>query len=225
MYYKLGQLCFVTNQGKRCYKLGQQHYYKLGQILLQVEAPTTNQGNLYYKIGQLLQTGAKCITNWGRYYKLGQLLQLGRNSSRDEFQIQRIFLTLATKQEDGDSSFSEAKVELLDQSLSDNLYQSLSGFLAPFQFPLKCLLSLRPTNQTLLVFLDDAAIHIFLKVSIKRPETLCGFSIVFMCCMVLTNFQLLAQIKSLPCFTYRTIFMKFFNMRTFIKLLIFNHFI
>ena len=25
----------------------------------------------YYKIGPLLQIGAKFITNWGRYYKLG----------------------------------------------------------------------------------------------------------------------------------------------------------
>ena len=31
----------------------------------------------YYKIGPLLQIGAKFITNWGRYYKLGQLLQIG----------------------------------------------------------------------------------------------------------------------------------------------------
>ena len=37
----------------------------------------TNQGSRYYQIGQLLQIGAKCITNWGRYYKLGQLLQIG----------------------------------------------------------------------------------------------------------------------------------------------------
>ena len=35
MYYKLGQLYFIKNQCKRCYKLGQLHYYKLGQVLLQ----------------------------------------------------------------------------------------------------------------------------------------------------------------------------------------------
>ena len=78
MYYKLGQACFtnwgsfvllqirtnavtnlgsfiITNWGKWCYKLG----------------------NRYYKMGQLLQIGAKLITNWGRYYKLGQSLQIG----------------------------------------------------------------------------------------------------------------------------------------------------
>ena len=32
----------------------------------------------YYKLGQrLLQIGARFITNWGRYYKLRQLLQSG----------------------------------------------------------------------------------------------------------------------------------------------------
>ena len=57
--FKLGQLCFITNQSKYCYKLGQLHYYKLGHVLLQI--------------------GAKFITNWDRYYKLGQLL-LGHNN-------------------------------------------------------------------------------------------------------------------------------------------------
>ena len=75
--YKLRQLCFITNQGKGSYKLGQLHYYKLGQVLLQIGAAITNQGNRYYKIGQLLEIGAKFITNWGKYYKLGQLLQIG----------------------------------------------------------------------------------------------------------------------------------------------------
>ena len=57
--FKLGQLCFITNQSKYCYKLGQLHYYKLGHVLLQI--------------------GAKFITNWDRYYKLGQLL-FGHNN-------------------------------------------------------------------------------------------------------------------------------------------------
>ena len=34
LFYKLGQLCFITNEGKRYYKLGQLHYYKLGHVLL-----------------------------------------------------------------------------------------------------------------------------------------------------------------------------------------------
>ena len=46
-------------------------YYKLGQTLLQIGvasllqigAAITNYGNCYYKIGQLLLTGAKCITS------------------------------------------------------------------------------------------------------------------------------------------------------------------
>ena len=68
MYYKLGQACvmnwgsfFITNQGKRCYKLGQLlqnsttviikqgSYYKLGQNVLQIGAGITNQGN-YHKL-------------------------------------------------------------------------------------------------------------------------------------------------------------------------------
>ena len=56
MYYKLRQAC-VTNWSSF--------------VLLQIRA------NAFYKLGQLLQISAKCITNWGRYYKLGQLLQIG----------------------------------------------------------------------------------------------------------------------------------------------------
>ena len=48
--YNLGQLCFITNQSKRCYKSGQFHCYKLGQVLLQIGSAITNQGNRYYKI-------------------------------------------------------------------------------------------------------------------------------------------------------------------------------
>ena len=33
---------FYYNQGKHCYKLGQLHYYKLGQVLLQIGAAITN---------------------------------------------------------------------------------------------------------------------------------------------------------------------------------------
>ena len=40
--YKFEQLCFITNWGKRYYKLGQLSYYKLGQMLLQFEAAITN---------------------------------------------------------------------------------------------------------------------------------------------------------------------------------------
>ena len=52
MYYKLGgaslcfdkliQLCFITNYGKHCHKLEQPHYYKLGEVLLQIGAAITN---------------------------------------------------------------------------------------------------------------------------------------------------------------------------------------
>ena len=71
MYYKLGQAC-VTNWGSF--------------VLLQIRANVvtnwgsfiiTNWGKCCYKLGQLLQIGAKCITNCGRYYKLGLLLQIG----------------------------------------------------------------------------------------------------------------------------------------------------
>ena len=40
LYYKLGQLCFIINQGTRCYKLGS--YHKLWQNLLQIRAGITN---------------------------------------------------------------------------------------------------------------------------------------------------------------------------------------
>ena len=45
-------------------------------MLLEIEEAITNNGNSYYKIGQILQIGAKFITNWGIYYKLAQLLQI-----------------------------------------------------------------------------------------------------------------------------------------------------
>ena len=56
VFTKLGQLCIITNWGKRYYKLRQLHFI-------------TNWGKCYYKLGQLF-----FITNWGKcYYKLGQL--------------------------------------------------------------------------------------------------------------------------------------------------------
>ena len=36
----------------------------MGQTLLQIGAAISDQGKLYYKLAQLLQTGA-IITNWG----------------------------------------------------------------------------------------------------------------------------------------------------------------
>ena len=66
MYYKLGQAC-VTNWGSF--------------VLLQIRANiVTNWGHLhYYKLGQvLLQIRATVITKLGSYYKLGQnFLQFG----------------------------------------------------------------------------------------------------------------------------------------------------
>ena len=68
----------IINWGKLVLQIGAAlFYYKLGQTLLQIGAAITNEGNRYYKIGQLLQIGAIFITNWGRYYKLGLLLQIG----------------------------------------------------------------------------------------------------------------------------------------------------
>ena len=57
--HKLGKLCFITNQGKRCYKLGQLHYCKLGQVLLQI-GPT------------ITKITATVVTKYSSYYKLGQ---------------------------------------------------------------------------------------------------------------------------------------------------------
>ena len=58
---KWGQVCFITNQGKRSYKFGQ---------LLQIRATViANQGS-YQKLGQnILQIGAG-FTNQSNYYKL-----------------------------------------------------------------------------------------------------------------------------------------------------------
>ena len=61
---------FYYNQGKHCYKLGQLHYYKLGQILqirstlLQNRGVITNWAKIYDKLGQVLQIRT-IITNWG----------------------------------------------------------------------------------------------------------------------------------------------------------------
>ena len=40
------------------------HYYKLGQVLLQIGAAITNWGKTYYKLEQVLQIRT-IITNWG----------------------------------------------------------------------------------------------------------------------------------------------------------------
>ena len=53
----------ITKRGKIYYKEGQLFYYKVGQDLLQSVAGITKLG--------------KIITKWGRYYKVGQLLQSG----------------------------------------------------------------------------------------------------------------------------------------------------
>ena len=79
MYYKLGQACernwgrffLITNQGKRCYNLGQFCHYKLGQLLQIRAIVITREVRIYYNMGQdLLQVRAG-ITNQGSYYKLG----------------------------------------------------------------------------------------------------------------------------------------------------------
>ena len=60
-------------------------YYKLGQTLLQIWAPSLLQiranvvtnWDSYYKLGQPLLQDRAVITNWGKmYYKLGQVLQI-----------------------------------------------------------------------------------------------------------------------------------------------------
>ena len=69
---KLGQLRFITNWGKRYYKLGQLFLLQIGASVITNSGSLiiTNQGS-YFKLGQpLLQIGA-AITNWGNYYKLG----------------------------------------------------------------------------------------------------------------------------------------------------------
>ena len=68
MYYKLGKLAL---------QIEVVWFYKLGQVFLQIEPAITNQGNRFYKIGQLLQIETNVlqigagITNQGNYYKLG----------------------------------------------------------------------------------------------------------------------------------------------------------
>ena len=59
--------------------MGQLRYYKLGQVLLQIGAAITNYGNCYYKIGKLLQIGAKFITNWGITVSTGTSTKTRKN--------------------------------------------------------------------------------------------------------------------------------------------------
>ena len=68
--YKAGQKLLqseaafgITKRGKIYYKVGQLFYYKVGQDLLQSGAGITKWDNV--------------ITKRGRYYKVGQLLQSG----------------------------------------------------------------------------------------------------------------------------------------------------
>ena len=77
----------ITNWGKLLLKIGAAlFYYKLGQTLLQIGAASllqigasvvTNWGS-YCKLEQPLFQNRAVITNWGKiYYKLGQLLLSG----------------------------------------------------------------------------------------------------------------------------------------------------
>ena len=66
MYYKLGQAC-VTNWGSFVLlQIRENVVTNWGSFIVTNRASVvTNSDNRYYKIGQLLQIGAKYITNWG----------------------------------------------------------------------------------------------------------------------------------------------------------------
>ena len=75
---QIGAVFFIKNKGKRFYKLEQLHYYKLGQVLLQIgqllqiRVTVTTKQSSYYKLGQNVLQILAAITNEGNYYKLGQ---------------------------------------------------------------------------------------------------------------------------------------------------------
>ena len=84
MYYTWGKLVlqigaalFYYKSGLTLLKIESASFLQIRVSVVTIEEAIANYGNRYYKIGQLLQIGAKHITNWGRYYKLGQLLQIG----------------------------------------------------------------------------------------------------------------------------------------------------
>ena len=76
MYYKLGQAC-VTNWGSFVLLQIRENVTNWGSFIITNWGIYYKLGNRYYKIGELLQIGARFITHWGRYYKFGQLLQIG----------------------------------------------------------------------------------------------------------------------------------------------------
>ena len=49
-------------------------YFKVGQALFQsgAGAVLSKWVNVYFKVGQLFQSGAKVISKWGSYFKVGQ---------------------------------------------------------------------------------------------------------------------------------------------------------
>ena len=49
MYYKLGQLCFITNQEQSCCKLAGASLLQIGANVVTNWGTITNQGNRYYK--------------------------------------------------------------------------------------------------------------------------------------------------------------------------------
>ena len=73
---QIGAALFYYKLGQRLLQIGAASSLQIGQLVIKIEAAIPNKGNGYYKIGQLLQTGTKCITKWGRYYKLRQFLQV-----------------------------------------------------------------------------------------------------------------------------------------------------
>ena len=53
-------------------------HYKVGKLF-----SIAKWGHSYYKVGQLLKSGANFIAKWGTYYKVGQvLLQIGEGITK-----------------------------------------------------------------------------------------------------------------------------------------------
>ena len=60
---RIGAALFYYKLGQKMLQIGTALLLQIWPVLLHIEIAITNQGNCYYKIGQLLQIGAEIITN------------------------------------------------------------------------------------------------------------------------------------------------------------------
>ena len=120
IYYKVGQLFFITKWGRQTVLQSGAafFYYKVRQancVTKWGSSFITKWGRFYYKVEQVLQSGASFITKLGRYYKVGHYYKVVHNKCKHKW---KFCSSTATKKID--DSRTNDKILLLFQNLEFN---------------------------------------------------------------------------------------------------------